>query len=224
MLYNELNQQELHTLRKLANEGNTDAQCQLGLYLCIENDGSPKTLTLKKSSCKEGIKWLNKARRNGNKDALNFLKDIYGVLGENGNMILCYHELDKKYNDAFAQYFLGSIEDKNGHLSTAYYFYKKSAENGYEPAIQRMKCYEESKNRNPDNAVEIDQYPDKSYVIYALLGLFFGEIGLHNFYAGQTKKGLIKLALCLTIIGILPSALWGFYEAAMAYIHSSIVD
>lgn len=37
-----------------------------------------------------------------------------------------------------------------------------------------------------------------SLMVYILLALFLGGIGAHDFYAGKTGKGLIKLAFCWT--------------------------
>ena len=37
----------------------------------------------------------------------------------------------------------------------------------------------------------------KSRTAYVLLGLFLGYLGIHNFYAGYTGKGVAQLLLCL---------------------------
>ncbi|MDB5308605.1 MAG: hypothetical protein JWO38_2807 [Gemmataceae bacterium] len=39
--------------------------------------------------------------------------------------------------------------------------------------------------------------PAKSRVAYILLGLFFGGLGIHNFYAGRTNPGLAQVGLNL---------------------------
>lgn len=39
----------------------------------------------------------------------------------------------------------------------------------------------------------------KSRLIYILLALFLGSLGIHNFYAGYTKHGIIKLVLTLCL-------------------------
>lgn len=65
----------------------------------------------------------------------------------------------------------------------------------------------------------------KSKFIAFILALFFGWIGLHNFYMGHTLRGLMQLALqvvCLAtlILGIgllmeIPFSLWLFVEIIM---------
>lgn len=43
------------------------------------------------------------------------------------------------------------------------------------------------------------QFSSKSRVAYILLGLFLGGLGIHNFYAGYTGKGVAQLILTLTL-------------------------
>ena len=42
----------------------------------------------------------------------------------------------------------------------------------------------------------------RTRLIYILLAIFLGCLGIHNFYAGYTKKGIIQL-LCCTVGGVL---------------------
>lgn len=46
-------------------------------------------------------------------------------------------------------------------------------------------------NANTNNALPAP----KSRVAYCLLGILFGGLGIHNFYAGRKKRGLIELVL-----------------------------
>jgi len=48
----------------------------------------------------------------------------------------------------------------------------------------------------------------KTRVLFVLLGIFLGALGVHNFYAGYTKKGAIQL--CLTLLTC-------FYGAAVSW-------
>jgi len=48
----------------------------------------------------------------------------------------------------------------------------------------------------------------KTRVLFGLLGIFLGALGVHNFYAGYTKKGAIQL--CLTLLTC-------FYGAAISW-------
>lgn len=47
---------------------------------------------------------------------------------------------------------------------------------------------------------------------YVLLGLFFGGLGIHNFYAERTKYGVIQLILALTGFGVFVSFIWAIVE------------
>ena len=40
----------------------------------------------------------------------------------------------------------------------------------------------------------------KDKIMAIVLCLFLGGVGVHNFYLGETKKGIIKILLCLFVI------------------------
>lgn len=53
----------------------------------------------------------------------------------------------------------------------------------------------------------------KSKMVAGLLGLFLGAYGIHNFYLGNTKKGIIQIVVTIVTCGI--GGLWGFIEGIM---------
>jgi TM2 domain-containing membrane protein YozV len=40
----------------------------------------------------------------------------------------------------------------------------------------------------------------KDRVIYVLLAIFLGELGIHNFFAGYTNRAILQLVTCLVVI------------------------
>ena len=50
--------------------------------------------------------------------------------------------------------------------------------------------------------------PSKSKVAFVLLGVFFGSLGIHNFYIGRTKQGVIQLLISVLSVGMLSFASW----------------
>lgn len=61
----------------------------------------------------------------------------------------------------------------------------------------------------------------KSRLVYILLGIFFGELGIHDFYAGYAGKGLMKLLLSLVgtaliVVGFMGAFAVGIGAAASA--------
>lgn len=53
----------------------------------------------------------------------------------------------------------------------------------------------------------------KSKLVAGLLGIFLGAYGIHNFYLGNTKKGIIQIIVSLVTCGV--GGLWGFIEGIM---------
>ena len=67
----------------------------------------------------------------------------------------------------------------------------------------------------------------KSKIAAGILALFFGYLGIHNFYLGYTGKAVTQLLLyvlgiplCFVLVGIpmvLATGIWGFVEAIMIF-------
>ena len=63
----------------------------------------------------------------------------------------------------------------------------------------------------------------KSRIVVGIIALFFGELGIHNFYLGYTSKGLAQLILCFAgflTCGItsLVSWVWALVDAIYIFI------
>jgi TM2 domain-containing membrane protein YozV len=61
-------------------------------------------------------------------------------------------------------------------------------------------------------------YPQsKSKIAAGLLGIFLGALGIHRFYLGYTKIGIIQLVLAIVLsgLGLGFLALWGLIEGIM---------
>ncbi len=54
---------------------------------------------------------------------------------------------------------------------------------------------------------------DKDKTVAGILALFLGALGIHNFYLGETKKGVLKLVLSITFIGSFVSAILALVDA-----------
>ena len=48
----------------------------------------------------------------------------------------------------------------------------------------------------------------KSRVAYVVLAIFLGAFGVHNFYAGYTKKAVIQLLITLLTLGFASIVSW----------------
>ena len=62
----------------------------------------------------------------------------------------------------------------------------------------------------------------KSKIAAGLLGIFLGAWGIHNFYLGFTKKGVIQIIVSVVTCGI--GGIWGFIEGIMILVGSINTD
>lgn len=53
----------------------------------------------------------------------------------------------------------------------------------------------------------------KSKIVAGLLGIFLGSWGIHNFYLGNTTRGIVQIIVSIVTCGI--GGLWGFIEGIM---------
>jgi TM2 domain-containing membrane protein YozV len=56
-------------------------------------------------------------------------------------------------------------------------------------------------------------YQQKEKMVAGLLGILIGGFGVHNFYLGNTSKGIIQIVVTLVTCGI--GAIWGLIEGIM---------
>lgn len=65
------------------------------------------------------------------------------------------------------------------------------------------------------------QVSDKKKIVALLLAIFLGQLGIHNFYLGYTKKGIIQLCVSLllswTYVAPLAIWIWALVEGINAY-------
>lgn len=70
---------------------------------------------------------------------------------------------------------------------------------------------------------QFQQYPNqKSKLVAGLLGLFLGSLGIHNFYLGNSGRGVAQIIVTIVTCGI--GSIWGFIEGIMILAGSINVD
>ena len=72
-------------------------------------------------------------------------------------------------------------------------------------------------NNNNNNNGNNPNFVPKSRLVYILLALFFGGLGIHNFYAGYGGRGAVQLLITLFLawlfgIGLFIVGLWVLIE------------
>lgn len=53
-------------------------------------------------------------------------------------------------------------------------------------------------------------YSDKSRLAAGLLGILVGTLGIHSFYLGRIRRGILQIVVSLVTLGA--GGLWGFVE------------
>ena len=56
-------------------------------------------------------------------------------------------------------------------------------------------------------------YEQKSKIVAGILGILLGSLGIHRFYLGYTKIGIIQIVVTFVTIGF--GGIWGFIEGIM---------
>ena len=80
-------------------------------------------------------------------------------------------------------------------------------------AYQPPPAYQQPMAAGGVPAVGPDGTPLKSKMVAGLLGIFLGGFGVHNFYLGNTNKGIIQIVVTLVTCGI--GAIWGTIEGIL---------
>lgn len=62
----------------------------------------------------------------------------------------------------------------------------------------------------------------KQKMVAGILGILIGSIGIHNFYMGNSKKGIIQIVATVVTCGLL--GIWGFIEGIMILIGNVKTD
>ena len=68
----------------------------------------------------------------------------------------------------------------------------------------------------------------KSKVLTGILAIFFGSLGVHNFYLGYTGRGIAQLLLTVLgwifLIGPLIASIWAFVEGVLYLVSNDKKD
>ena len=102
---------------------------------------------------------------------------------------------------ANTNYGSGPINDGNQNFGTTDTF--NNGANQYQSNNQQS----QPNNGNPTGGER------KSKLVAGLLGILLGGIGVHNFYLGNTTRGIIQIVVTFVTCGI--GSLWGLIEGIL---------
>ena len=214
----------LENLKRRAQAGDPAAQLKLGL--CYANgEGVRKNFAI-------AVKWVRKAAEQGHTEAQNQLGLFYdkeapveaakwfrkaaeqGLPRAQWNLGLCYEN--------------GDGVRKNS--ATALKWFRKAAEHGDSDAQRKLNEMEQQRTyctqikAEQQNDPEIQNQlgdlcsgkPAKKRLIFVVLAFLAGGLGVHNFYAGYIKRGIIQLVVFLLffeLYGGVITSIWAIIEA-----------
>lgn len=80
------------------------------------------------------------------------------------------------------------------------------------PAVIQPSTAENGSNPSFNTHVPPVAVQQKSKVVAALLAWLLGSFGVHDFYLGYKKNGIIKIILTVTVIGSVVSVVWSLVD------------
>ena len=127
------------------------------------------------------------------------------------------------YNENNQNYNADTEPEQNGYQPPQYTQQYTEQNNSYQPPqyTQQYGQNYEQPVYNRNYSVPLG-YPQKSRIAAALLAFLFGVFGVHNFYLGNTGKGVTQLLLStlgLILCGLGPviTMIWCLYEGIQLF-------
>lgn len=89
--------------------------------------------------------------------------------------------------------------------------------------VNNMQQMQTQNNMNNNQQATPSTNPEaKSKIVAGILGILFGSIGIHNFYLGNTKRGIIQIIVTLFTFGL--GGIWGFVEGILILVGNISTD
>lgn len=119
---------------------------------------------------------------------------------------------DSGYKNAEVKLRLLSVQDSAVSKSDEEPVIKQAYQAPSAPTVIQASTTKNSNNISFNTNANQITSPQKSKVAAALLAWFLGCYGVHDFYLGYKKNGIIKIILTITIIGSLVSYIWSLVD------------
>lgn len=119
---------------------------------------------------------------------------------------------DNGYKNAEVKLRLLPVQDSSVSESNDEPVIKQAYQSPSVPTVIQPSTTKNSNNTTLNTNANQISSPQKSKVAAALLALFLGCYGIHDFYLGYKKNGIIKIVLTVTIIGAFVSFIWSLLD------------
>ena len=104
-------------------------------------------------------------------------------------------------NVAFCPY-CGAHNDAQGYQQSQNEYYNQNEQQSGQYFYNGQQNYQYQQQNVNYNPQQMNTEPTKDKLVAGLLAIFLGTLGIHKFYLGYTKSGVIMLLVSLFTLGI----------------------
>lgn len=104
-------------------------------------------------------------------------------------------------NVAFCSY-CGAHNDAQGSQQTQNEYYNQNEQQSGQYFYNGQQNYQYQQQNTNYNPQQMNTEPTKDKLVAGLLAIFIGTLGIHKFYLGYTKSGVIMLLVSLLTFGV----------------------
>lgn len=104
-------------------------------------------------------------------------------------------------NVAFCPY-CGAHNDAQGYQQSQNEYYNQNEQQSGQYFYNGQQNYQYQQQNTNYNPQQMNTEPTKDKLVAGLLAIFLGTLGIHKFYLGYTKSGVIMLLVSLLTFGV----------------------
>ena len=104
-------------------------------------------------------------------------------------------------NVAFCPY-CGAHNDAQGYQQSQNEYYNQNEQQSGQYFYNGQQNYQYQQQNTNYNPQQMNTEPTKDKLVAGLLAIFLGTLGIHKFYLGYTKSGIIMLLVSLLTFGV----------------------
>lgn len=96
----------------------------------------------------------------------------------------------------------GSLQNAQGYQQSQNEYYNQNDQQSGQYFYNGQQNYQYQQQNTNYNPQQMNTEPTKDKLVAGLLAIFIGTLGIHKFYLGYTKSGVIMLLVSLLTFGV----------------------